>query len=232
MNEIRFGIAGLCVALGSGLGGCERIVRNMYDQPKLKEATSTPLFANGESSRPPPPGSVARSVGVVSANSSGRRGDTIVTALDAADREQTLPTTIPAAMLARGRERYAIYCAICHGPLGGGDGKVPKHGFPAPPSYHLTRLREAPDRHFFDVMSNGYGIMYSYAGRVNASDRWAIVAWIRHLQTSLGAPLATADVVSATRTPAAIAAHAADAANEQAATGLPKPATVNREGSP
>jgi len=72
-----------------------------------------------------------------------------------------------------------------------GDGPVTRRGFPHPPSYHQARLREAPDRHFFDVMTHGYGIMYSYADRVAPADRWAIVAYIRALQLSQHAPVAS-----------------------------------------
>jgi mono/diheme cytochrome c family protein len=88
------------------------------------------------------------------------------------------------ALLHRGQERYTIYCAPCHSPVGDGDGMMPRRGFPHPPSYHDDRLRQAPDRHFYDVMTNGYGIMRPYADRVPPEDRWAIVAYIRALQLS------------------------------------------------
>jgi mono/diheme cytochrome c family protein len=87
-------------------------------------------------------------------------------------------------LLARGRQRYEIYCLPCHSPVGDGDGPVVRRGFPHPPSYHAPRLRDAPDRHFFDVITNGYGIMHPYADRVAPPDRWAIVAYIRALQLS------------------------------------------------
>jgi hypothetical protein len=78
----------------------------------------------------------------------------------------------------------------CHSPVGDGDGRVVRRGFPRPPSYHEQRLRDAPDRHFYDVITNGYGIMHSYADRVPPQDRWAIVAYIRALQLSQNAPVA------------------------------------------
>ena len=81
-------------------------------------------------------------------------------------------------------ERYDIYCSPCHGLSGNGDGMIVRRGFPAPPSYHSARLRAAPAQHFFDVISNGYGVMYSYGARVEPRDRWAIVAYIRALQES------------------------------------------------
>jgi mono/diheme cytochrome c family protein len=94
------------------------------------------------------------------------------------------------ALLVRGQERYAIYCVPCHSPLGDGDGPVARHGFPHPPSYHDDRLRNASDRYLFDVITNGYGIMYGYADRVNAQDRWAIVGYLRALQLSQNAKAA------------------------------------------
>jgi mono/diheme cytochrome c family protein len=92
-------------------------------------------------------------------------------------------------LLARGQERFHIYCAVCHGRTGKGNGEVVRRGFPAPPSYHLPRLRKAPIGHFYDVITNGYGAMYSYATRVEPADRWAIAAYIRALQLSYDAKL-------------------------------------------
>jgi mono/diheme cytochrome c family protein len=100
------------------------------------------------------------------------------------------PLSMSAATLARGRERFEIFCAPCHGPLGDGDGLVARRGFPHPPSYHSERLRNAPDAHFFGVITHGYGAMYPYADRIAPADRWAIVAYIRALQRSQHASLA------------------------------------------
>jgi mono/diheme cytochrome c family protein len=102
---------------------------------------------------------------------------------------QTLPIALSREVLERGRERYNIYCAVCHGATGEGNGMIPQRGYPAPPSYHIDRLRQAPIGHFFDVMTQGYGIMYSYASRVAPEDRWAIAAYIRTLQMSRDARL-------------------------------------------
>jgi mono/diheme cytochrome c family protein len=186
-------------ALGLSLAACEPTFRDMYDQPKQKTATGTPLFADGLATRPPPPDSVPIALGEAAANSSGRAGRAALVRLDAADARQSLPATIDAAELLRGRERFAIFCAPCHGSSGTGDGPVVQRGFPAPPSYLEARLRAAPDRHFFDVMTNGYGLMYPYRGRIDAGDRWAIVAWIRHLQNTEGAPLSAAASPTTTR---------------------------------
>ena len=107
----------------------------------------------------------------------------------AAEQASAIPYPITMQLLERGRQRFGIYCEPCHSPLGDGDGMIPRRGFPHPPSYHIARLRNAPDRHFYDVMTNGYGIMYSYGDRVTPEDRWAIVAYIRALQRSQGAGL-------------------------------------------
>ena len=103
-----------------------------------------------------------------------------------AENAPAIPYPITMRLLQRGRERFQIYCEPCHSPLGDGDGMIARRGFPHPPSYHIARLRAAPDRHFYDVITNGYGIMYSYADRVAPEDRWAIVAYIRALQRSQG----------------------------------------------
>jgi mono/diheme cytochrome c family protein len=100
------------------------------------------------------------------------------------------PPAVDAALLQRGRERYDIFCSPCHGLSGSGDGMIVRRGFPAPPSYHIARLRGAPAQHFFDVISDGYGVMYSYAARIEPRDRWAIVAYVRALQQSQNARLA------------------------------------------
>lgn len=100
------------------------------------------------------------------------------------------PPPVTLALLDRGQQRFDIYCAPCHGRAGDGEGIIVQRGFPHPPSYLIDRLREAPNQHFFDVITSGYGAMYAYADRVAVPDRWAIVAYIRALQASAGAKLA------------------------------------------
>jgi mono/diheme cytochrome c family protein len=92
--------------------------------------------------------------------------------------------------LERGRERYNIYCTPCHDYAGNSNGMIVQRGFPQPPSLQTQRLREAPVGHFFGVMTNGFGVMYSYADRVDPADRWRIAAYIRVLQLSQNAHLA------------------------------------------
>jgi mono/diheme cytochrome c family protein len=166
------------------LAGCEKAAQNMYDQPKYKPMARSELFDNGTSARVPPEGTVAHAAGAFAGTSSGRSGTEDVAGRAAALSAQSIPYPVTRELLRRGQERYAIYCLPCHSPLGDGDGLIARRGFPHPPSYHIDRLRNAPDRHFFDVISNGYGIMYSYADRVEPEDRWAIVAYIRALQLS------------------------------------------------
>jgi len=101
------------------------------------------------------------------------------------------PPLITPDLMRRGQERYGIFCSPCHGLAGYGDGMIVARGFPAPPSYHQPRLRAAPAQHFVDVITNGYGVMYSYASRVSPQDRWAIAAYIRALQLSQSAQVAS-----------------------------------------
>jgi mono/diheme cytochrome c family protein len=104
------------------------------------------------------------------------------------EEESQAPALTP-ALLKRGQERFRIYCTPCHSELGDGRGMVVQRGFPAPPSYHDQRLRQAPIQHFYDVITQGYGAMYPFADRVQPADRWAIVAYIRALQRSQYATL-------------------------------------------
>ena len=111
------------------------------------------------------------------------------------------PFPITPDLLARGQERYTVYCAICHDASGTGNGKIVQRGFTKPPSYltdisrQLARsgyqvpLRDVPVGYLFDVATNGYGAMADYAGQVSARDRWAIAAYIRTLQLSQNIPL-------------------------------------------
>jgi len=101
------------------------------------------------------------------------------------------PPPVTMALLQRGRQRFDIYCAPCHGRDGGGNGMIVQRGFPHPPSYFIDRLRNVPSKHFYDVITNGYGVMYSYADRVEPADRWAIAAYIRALQASAAATVST-----------------------------------------
>ena len=153
------------LALGTALlllAGCDV---SMTQQKRYDTYAPSTVWENGASARPLPDGVVAQ-------------GD-----LAWAEAART-PPPVDAALVARGRERFDIFCAPCHGAAGDGDGIIVERGFPAPPSYHSARLLAAPAQHFFDVITQGYGVMYSYAARVPPQDRWAIVAYIRALQLS------------------------------------------------
>lgn len=171
-----------CMTLA--LAGCEKAMHNMYDNAKFKPLEHSDRFADGNSSRPLPEDSAPFSAGPFAGTSSGRVGEDAVQRDREALAAQSMPYPVTMQLLKRGQERYSIYCLPCHSPVGDGDGLIARRGFPHPPSYHSDRLRQAPDRHIFDVITNGYGIMYSYADRVEPPDRWAIVAYIRALQLS------------------------------------------------
>ena len=166
------------------LAGCEKTMRNMYDQPRYKPMRESSLFPDGTSARSPVPGTVPAASGNLAGPSSGRLGADQAQLEARLEKAQSQPLPVTMQLLHRGQERFNIYCAPCHSPVGDGDGMVVRRGFPAPPSYHIDRLRKAPDRHFYDVMTNGYGVMRPYSDRVPPEDRWAIVAYIRALQLS------------------------------------------------
>jgi mono/diheme cytochrome c family protein len=175
--------------------GCEKIARNMYDGAKERPLQGRLQVAPGEAAVVTGPsasqraaeGAVARASGIVAGTSSGRAGVEEERRRTEAESATSIPYPVSLQLLKRGQERFEIYCVPCHSPVGDGDGFVTRRGFPHPPSYHIARLRQAPDRHFYDVMTDGYGIMYSYGDRVTPEDRWAIVAYIRALQRSQGA---------------------------------------------
>ena len=150
--------------------------QGMVKHADVKPLAAEDVFEDGSGARPIPANTVARGhLNEDEAFFTGMSGDKLVA---------SIPVTVTREFLARGRERFEIYCAVCHGRTGAGDGMIVQRGFPRPPSYHEERLRTAPPGHFFDVITQGYGVMYSYAGRVEPRDRWAIVAYIRALQLS------------------------------------------------
>ncbi len=106
------------------------------------------------------------------------------------DERPVPPPPVTLALIERGQERFHIYCTPCHSELGDGHGMIVQRGFPPPPSYHTDRLRSASPQHFYDVITHGYGAMYSFAARVQPADRWAIAAYIRALQLSQNATVA------------------------------------------
>jgi hypothetical protein len=162
--------AALCAVV---LAGCRQ---DMHVQPKYVPEDPSTFFADGRSERQPVTGTVARG--------HLRTDELLYTGRENGVVANLFPFPITAADLSRGRERYNIYCSPCHDFTGSGNGMIVQRGFPPPPSFHIDRLRQAPAGHFFDVMTNGFGLMYSYASRVSPEDRWRIAAYIRALQLS------------------------------------------------
>lgn len=184
LSRRRRGVAlALSLALVMAVMGCRRNP-DMAQQPKYQPYEPSEFFADGSSARPIVQGTVSRD--------ERRAGTLLHTGMINGKLADAFPFPITAADMRRGQERFNIYCSVCHGRLGDGQGMIVQRGFKQPPSFHEQRLREAPAGHFYDVISHGYGGMYSYAARVNSEDRWRIAAYIRALQLSQNAQ--TADV--------------------------------------
>jgi mono/diheme cytochrome c family protein len=189
-------IAGLKVCSTLGLfaallilAGCRQ---DMHDQPRFKPLAQSDFYSDLRSARPPVEGTVAR--GQLHDDTyfyTGKLGD---------NPGDYMPFPVTAELLARGQQRYDIYCAPCHSRVGDGNGVIPSRGFPRkPPSYHIERLRKAPLGYLFDVITNGFGSMSDYSSQIAPRDRWAIVAYIRALQLSQGAT--SADIPSGQKVP-------------------------------
>jgi mono/diheme cytochrome c family protein len=165
--------------------------QDMHNQPRYKPFAATSFFGDGRSERPAIEDTVARGqLHLDEARYTGKQNGKDIA---------YFPIQITRADVARGQERFNIFCSPCHGRLGDGHGMIVSRGLRQPPSYYDPRLVNAPVGHFFDVMSNGYGAMYSYASRVPVDDRWRIASYIRALQLSQNAGA----VAQQTGTPAA-----------------------------
>jgi mono/diheme cytochrome c family protein len=150
---------------------------NMYEQPKFLPDQQNLYFPKEPADRKPVAHTVPR--GAFDDGSVFYTGQTAGGGL-ATD----FPVPATPALVARGREMFDINCSACHGRDGYGEGIVVQRGFPQPPSFHSDRLRAAPVGHFFDVITEGYGVMYPFGSRINPADRWAIISYIRALQLS------------------------------------------------
>jgi mono/diheme cytochrome c family protein len=165
-------------------GACQRTgpsFQKMGRQPKYDPFEPSDFFADGMTARPRIPGTVAR--GELTDNPFMDTGK-----INGADGDG-FPFPVTSQVLDRGQERFNIYCSECHGRLADGNGMIPSRGFRRPPSFHTDVLRTAKTGHFFDVMTNGFGAMPSYAAQVPVKDRWAITAYIRALQLSQSATI-------------------------------------------
>ena len=161
------------------VAGCRQ---DMHDQPKYIPLRESTFFADGRSARAPVAGTVARDE---------LHEDVLLYTGKLDGRDATVfPFAVDEKVMARGQERYDIYCSPCHGRTGTGDGMIVRRGYRPPPTLHADRLRLAPVGHFFDVITTGFGAMPDYAAQVRAEDRWAIVAYIRALQLSEHATVA------------------------------------------
>ena len=164
--------AGLCAM---ALSGCDMALRqDMADQPKNRPLSPSEFFSDGRSERPlientVPRGSLENDVFNVSKEYAG------------------FPLPVSEKLLQRGEDRYKVFCTPCHGLQGDGNGMAAVRGMKHPPSYHIERLRQAPNGYFYDVITKGFGVMYSYSERISPRDRWAIIAYLRALQLSRNA---------------------------------------------
>jgi hypothetical protein len=173
--------------------------RDMQDQPKYKDFRGSAFFDDKRSARPVVEDTVAR--GFLLAD------QRLLTGKENGQPIAALPVPLTRDLLARGRDRYAIYCTPCHGMTGNGLGIVVQRGFRQPPSFHIDRLREAPVGYFYDVMTRGFGSMMDYAAQIPVGDRWAIAAYLRALQLSQRTTISDVppDVRKALESPAAAA---------------------------
>jgi mono/diheme cytochrome c family protein len=156
---------------------------DMHVQPRQNPLSRSDFFADQRSERPPVEGTVARG---------DLRADTYFYTGKIGNKPgDVMPFPVTKEVLERGRERFNIFCAPCHSRLGDGNGMVPSRGFAhKPPSFHIARLEKAPVGYFYDVITNGFGIMPDYAAQVPPQDRWNIVAYVRALQLSQNATMA------------------------------------------
>ena len=167
------------LAMSVTLGACRQ---DMHDAPRYEPLEASAFFDNGGSARMLVANTVPR--GYL------REDELLYTGRVSGQFANMFPMAVTADVMARGQERYNVFCSPCHGRTGVGNGMIVQRGFRQPPSYGEQRLRDAPAGYFFDVMTNGFGAMQDYAAQVPVADRWAITAYIRALQLSMNATVA------------------------------------------
>ena len=172
-TELRTPLVACCLVAGLLAAGCRQ---DMHDQPKVKPYAKSEFFADRRSARPLVDGTIAR----------GRLRDDPVLYTGKADGKpvDAFPFAVTADVMARGQERFDIFCSPCHGRTGDGDGMIVRRGYRKPPTFHQDRLRQAPPGYTFDVITSGFGAMPDYAQQIPVRDRWAIAAYIKALQRS------------------------------------------------
>jgi len=173
--------AAIVLALAAlGLGACRQ---DMHDQPKYEALEKSDFFPDGRSARQPPANTVARD--------ELREDSVYYTGYDDNDElVDKIPFKVTRTTLERGRATFNAFCSPCHDQVGTGRGMIVRRGYPQPPTYHQERLRKVKDGYIFDVITNGFARMPSYASQIPVADRWAVVAYVRALQLSQHAPLA------------------------------------------
>ncbi|HJT66976.1 MAG TPA: cytochrome c [Pyrinomonadaceae bacterium] len=205
-------------------GACRQ---DMQDQPKMKPYRGSSFFGDGLAMRQPVPGTIPRgylrsdkalftgkkdtnanpdtvqTARQTTGTSGNASGSTNANANAYPDDVDTFPFPITEETVQRGRERFNIFCSACHGLTGHGDGMVVRRGYRKAANFHDDRLRQAPVGHFFDVITNGWGAMPSYAPQVPVQDRWAIISYIRALQLAEPKNTQTASVPTGSPTPQA-----------------------------
>lgn len=213
MSRFRnsFGIAILLLGVCLAGAGCRQ---DMQDQPKMKPYRGTSFFGDGLSMRQPIPGTIPRgylrSDSVLFAGKKEKAAQSAqptpapaagANANPYADDTDTFPFPITEETVQRGRQRYDIFCSVCHGLTGHGDGMVVRRGYRKAASFHDEKLRQAPVGHYFDTITNGWGAMPAYAPQIPVQDRWAIIAYIRALQVAEPQAEQTAQPPSGSPTP-------------------------------
>jgi hypothetical protein len=183
----RTALAAVCFVSSVLAAGCRQ---DMHDQPRYKPYSTSDFFQDQRASRPQVEGTIARG--------HLREDPLLFTGKQDGTFVDVFPFPVTALVMARGRERFDIFCSPCHGRTGEGDGMIVRRGFRRPPTFHQDRLRQVAAGYIFDVVTNGFGLMPDYAAQVPVPDRWAIVAYLRALQRSRQATIT--DVPQADRT--------------------------------
>jgi mono/diheme cytochrome c family protein len=214
-RALRLGAA--CLLLAAA--GCRQ---NMHNQHKVKPLGPSTFFADGQGARPIPAHTVARG---------DLREGFAFTGLGPDNKPVAeMPFPVTRELLLRGQERFNIYCSPCHDRVGTGHGMIVQRGYKQPTSYHIERLRTAPIGYFFNVITEGYGVMPTYAPQIPVADRWAIAAYIRALQYSQNARLAELPAADQQRVQADLAnaggANAQGVGSPSTAEGVQRPNTT------
>jgi mono/diheme cytochrome c family protein len=215
----------LPAALAAALAPAAGCRDDMADQPRYEPLVASDFFPDGMASRPLVDGTIARGQLLEDrALETGKDAD--------GQFLLELPVPLDDRLLRRGQERFNIFCSVCHGLTGEGNGMIVQRGFRQPPTYHSDRLRGMPVGYFYDVIAEGFGAMPSYRKQVPLADRWAIVAYVRALQLSRHAPAAELSEAERARLlPAPAAAAAPSTAPSSAAPSPAAPPAPAEEAS-